>query len=283
MTTIAIVAPGEMGSGVAARLVERGARVLTSLQGRGERSVERARAAGMVDVPEAELMTADLFLSIVPPHQAAEVAVRFTRLPARRHPPFIDLNAISPETAHAIAKVVTDSGARFVDGGIIGTPPRPGQAGPTLYLSGPAGEATQVLLDHGLVVRDLDGGVGAASALKMSYAGITKGLSALAASMILAAERHGAAAALATELAASQPALLERFRKTLPDMLPKAWRFAPEMREIAGFIGDGRAERHLYSAMGDFYEQLAIDLEATPDQVKAALLRFVAIPDKPSP
>ena len=51
------------------------------------------------------------------------------------------------------------------------------------------------------------GPIGAASAMKMSYAGITKGFTALGAAMMLAASRAGTAEALKAELSASQPAL----------------------------------------------------------------------------
>ncbi len=96
----------------------------------------------------------------------------------------------------------------FVDGGIIGGPPKGDARGPTFYVSGPFGGSIDTLARHGLVMRALDGGIGAASALKMSYAGITKGIVALGACMILAAERSGVAAALREELAASQSEVL---------------------------------------------------------------------------
>ena len=65
-----------------------------------------------------------------------------------------------------------------------------------IYTSGPDAEAS-VLGDRGLDVRVVDGPIGAVSALKMSHAGITKGLTALGAAMMLAATRADAAADLA--------------------------------------------------------------------------------------
>ena len=90
---------------------------------------------------------------------------------------------------------------------------------------------------HGLDIRVLEGPIGAASALKMSYAGITKGFTALGAAMALAATRAGAAEALHRELADSQPALLGWLTRQVPRMYPKAYRWVAEMEEIAGFIG----------------------------------------------
>src|SRR5271166_3303414 len=71
---IAIHSPGAMGSAISVRLVEHGARVLTSLDGRSATTVERARAAGMEDVSPKTITTADLILSIVPPGEAVALA-----------------------------------------------------------------------------------------------------------------------------------------------------------------------------------------------------------------
>ena len=89
-----------------------------------------------------------------------------------------------------IDAVVTPTGAAFVDGGIIGPPP--GQSGnPTFYFSGQAAPALAGLSDLGLNVRIMKAPLGAASALKMSYAEINKGTTLLAAAMLLGATRAG--------------------------------------------------------------------------------------------
>ncbi|OZI29926.1 6-phosphogluconate dehydrogenase [Bordetella genomosp. 10] len=256
---VAIVAPGAMGSAIGRRLDEHGLQVLTSLTGRSDASVERARAAGMHHRTDAELAHADLFLSIVPPAEAEPVARHYAALfrDAGRSPVYVDCNAVSPRTVGRIAAIVHGSGAAFVDGGIIGGPPKPGQPGPVLYCSGPAAGAVEALGRAGLRVRVLPADVGAASALKMSYAGITKGLTALAATMLLAATRNGAAAALHAELAESQPHLLTQFRRAVPDMFGKAYRWVAEMHEIADFLEQDGAGSDVYRRFGDVYETLA--------------------------
>src|SRR5262245_52437198 len=107
MTAIAVIAMGEMGSGIARRLVERGARVLTSLSGRSATSAERAKAAGVEAADDATIVGgAEMILSIVPPSKAQEVADRFLPLLRKspRPPTFVDCNAIAPQTLHAISK-----------------------------------------------------------------------------------------------------------------------------------------------------------------------------------
>jgi 3-hydroxyisobutyrate dehydrogenase-like beta-hydroxyacid dehydrogenase len=74
---------------------------------------------------------------------------------------------------------------------------------------------------------------GQASALKMCYAALTKGTTALMTELSIAAERLGVSAALRAEFAESQPAMLERMQRAVPAMVPKAHRWVGEMAEIA--------------------------------------------------
>jgi 3-hydroxyisobutyrate dehydrogenase-like beta-hydroxyacid dehydrogenase len=238
---IALLSPGAMGSAVGARLAANGARVLTSLAGRGAASVERARAAGMVDASDAELAAADVILSILPPAEARGLAERllphFAAATGLR-PLYIDANALSPDSKREIADLLSGAGVAMVDGGIVGPPPRTGGREPTIYLSGAEAERGRLLERLGLRVAVLEGPVGAAAALKMCYAAMNKGVAALAVTALLAAERAGAGDALAGEMAASMPDLLARFRRQVPDMYPKAYRWVAEMHEIAAFLGE---------------------------------------------
>jgi hypothetical protein len=130
----------------------------------------------------------------------------------------------------------------------------------------------------GLKVTALQAENGAASALKMSYAGITKGLIALAATMALAAERAGVAEALKAELAHSQAPLAAGFARSIPDMLGKARRWVPEMKEISAFVGTSRPESGAYRAFAELYDAIA-----QADPATLAVLRSVYSNGKPAP
>lgn len=272
-TTIAVIAPGAMGAAVAARLGENGADVVTSLSGRSPASAKRAAEAGMRIVDDAELPSSDLILSIVPPGDALGLAERLSPVlrSVSRKPLYVDCNAVSPETAERIAGVITATGTPFVDGGIIGGPPRSGYGGPTLYVSGEPARRVEGLA-RGLVVRAIDGPVGAASALKMSYAAITKGLTALGSASILAATRAGAAEALHRELSESQPMLLAWLSRSVPDMFSKAYRFVGEMEEISSFMASDGA-RGIYAGIAELYREVAADKDGENRNIDA-LTRF---------
>jgi len=260
-----------MGSAVGRRLVEHGVTVTTVLDGRSEETAARARACGMQPVSDAEAVTADIVMSIVPPAAAIPLAEKLLpRLQANRQKPiYVDCNAVNPKTVVEIASIVTATGCPFVDAGIIGGPPKAGYEGPVFYASGEAAGRFAALDQYGLKVRVLDGPVGAASAVKMSYAGITKGFTALAAAMMLAAAREGTAETLHRELAESQPALLGWLTRQMPAMYSKAYRWVAEMQEIADFVADDPAARQAYLAYAKFYERIAADYDGDKREVDA--------------
>ncbi|MBW8270420.1 NAD(P)-dependent oxidoreductase [Caldovatus aquaticus] len=259
---VTVVAQGAMGAGVAMRLAGNGVEVRTSLAGRSRASAERAAAAGMRAVDDEALVAVPIVLSIVPPAEAIATAERFAAICRRTgaRPLYADLNAISPETAGRVAAIAEGAGMAFADGGIIGGPPRADGYNPAIYVSGPEAPRLSVLAERGgLDIRVMDGPVGAASALKMSYAGITKGLTAVASAMMLAATRAGAAEALHAELAQSQPQLLAWFGRMVPGMFAKAYRWEGEMEEIADFVGRDRGESAIYAGAARLYARLAAD------------------------
>jgi len=273
---VSILSQGTMGAGIARRLTENGVEVRTSLAGRSAGSARRAAAAGMVDANEAQLAEADFFLSIVPPGDALALVERMTPAisAANRKPICVDCNAVNTETAGRIDAAVVKTGAPFVDGGIIGGPPQTGDAGPRLYVAGPNADRVLRLRDFGLDVRVLSGPPDAASALKMSYAGITKGFTALGSIMLLAATRAGTAADLYAELADSQKALLGWLNSSVPRMYDKAYRWVAEMEEISGFVGKELSDSEVHAAFAKFYDRMARD-HADARQETGALAAFL--------
>jgi putative dehydrogenase len=267
--TVALIAPGNMGAAVAKRLTEHKVTVLTSLAGRGKASVQRAQEAGMRDADDRALAEADFLLSIVPPGEALALAKRLSGVltAANKKPIYVECNAVSPRTMNQIAEVITATGCSFVGAAIIGPPPQPGSSNTKFYAAGPAAADFAKLNDYGLIVRLLEGPVSAASALKMSYAGITKGFTALGAAMMLAATRGGSAQALQAELAESQPALLGYLKRQVPGMYQKAYRWVAELDEISAFVGEEYNENEMLTAAARFFERIAADVDGDKREV----------------
>lgn len=258
---VAVISPGAMGSAVAARLSQHGLTVRTMLAGRSSATADRARAVGMTDANAAEIAACDFILSIVPPGEARGLAERLAPAlhEAARKPVYVDCNALNPATVLGIARIIEEAGAEFVDAGIIGPPPAPDSQKTRIYLSGDAAARVAALEAYGLSMPIQPGPIGAASALKMSYAGITKGFTALGAAMMLAASRAGTAEDVKAELQMSQPALLGWLTRQMPRMYSKAYRWVAEMEEIAAFTGDDPAAREFFQAAARLYERIAAD------------------------
>jgi L-threonate 2-dehydrogenase len=278
---VAVIAPGLMGAAVGKRLADNGLKVLTSLRGRSNETAARAKAAGMTAASDEEIASADFILSILPPADALTLAERFvpTLSTSNAKPVYVDCNAINPTTLKRVAAAIAPTECPFIDAGIIGPPPAnpPRQAGeakvrisgPRFYASGAAAPQLAILCDYGLDVRVMDGALGAASALKMSHAGIAKGITAIGAAMILAATRAGSADELFKELQSSQTEMLTWFKRQLPHMPPRACRWVGEMHEIAGFVGEDPAARELYESAAHFYQGIAEDFAKDKKDVSA--------------
>jgi putative dehydrogenase len=274
---VAVIAPGAMGAAVGKRLAENGLKVFTSLKGRSPETQARAKTAGMSDASDEEIARSDFILSILPPGDALSLAQRLVPVltASNAKPVYVDCNAINPNTVDKVAAAIAPTGCQFADAGIIGQPPKPGDAGPRFYASGPAAQRFASLRDYGLDIRVLNGAISAASALKMSYAGITKGTQAIGAAMMLAATRAGNADDLFAELQGSQKEMLAWFKRSLSMMPPKAYRWIAEMQEIAGFVGDDPAAHELYEGAAHFYEAIAEDFESGSKKQTDALLKFL--------
>lgn len=241
LPVIGTPAPGEMGAAVAAAYVRAGGAALTVLAGRSAESRARAADAGMVDCADLDELVAgcDLFLSIAPPAAALPLAEAAAAAMGRTgaRPPFIECNAIAPEKLAAIGALF--DAEMFVDGGIIGMPPTEDRR-PRLYVSGPPCPALAHLDGSAFEIRSLGEQPGAASALKMCYGGVTKGVNAVLMAALLTAEGFDLTEPFMAELSASQGALFRRLEAGGPRLHADAGRWAPEMREISrSFVSRG--------------------------------------------
>ncbi|HEX6471916.1 MAG TPA: DUF1932 domain-containing protein [Streptosporangiaceae bacterium] len=234
MPVIAMLHPGQMGAALAAQARRSGAHVLWCPAGRSEATARRAEAAGLAAVPDLRelLDAAEIVLSVCPPEFAEDVAARVAAHGYRGV--FVEANAISPRRSLDIAARLEPAGGSVVDGGIIGPPPRDG-ATARLYLAGqPAAvDAVQAIFhDTDAQTVTLGEEIGAASALKAAFAHFNKISNVLSAVSHALAARHGVTDHLLAEAGLINRSPLLR-PGSLPGVAARAWRWAPEMDEIA--------------------------------------------------
>ncbi|HEX3616174.1 MAG TPA: DUF1932 domain-containing protein [Solirubrobacteraceae bacterium] len=244
---IGLLHPGEMGAAFGAALRSRGHDVLWVSAGRSDATAQRAREAGLAAVATlAELAErVELVLSICPPHAALDVARELSGFAGV----YVDANAVAPATALAIDGLFD----RFVDGSIIGAPPLDRPAA-TLYLAGPEAQSVADLFSgshaRATVISDQ---IGAASALKMVYAGWTKGSAALLLAVQQAATAAGVDAELLAEWQHSQPQLPQQLAHAQRAAMAKGWRWVGEMQEIADFFASIGEPEGFHRAAAEVY------------------------------
>ncbi len=259
--TVAILSPGEMGHAIGRVLARHGLRVITSLEGRSERTASLARAAGIEDVGSLDRVVAeaDTIFSVLPSAAAPILASEVARRLAGRDRPvtFVECNALAPRTVREIGEVVSSAGGHVVDVGIIGSPPTE-RRGPRFYASGPWVDEFLAFRTAGLDVRPIGQEIGQASGIKMCYAALTKGLSALGTELLLAAARLDLLDPLLAEFESSQTELRAWLERAVPGMPSKSRRWVSEMEEIAATLeylglspGYHRAAANLFRWVGE--------------------------------
>ena len=255
---VGVLHPGSMGAAVAAQAVAAGSQVHWLPEGRGEATRQRAEAAGLLPVADLAALAdaCDLIISVCPPAAARQVAesvaaTSFTGV-------YLEANAISPRHTEEIADLLAAGGVTVVDGGIVGPPPPRRPAATTLYLAGPDDAVTLVseaFAGSALTVTALEGRVGSASALKLSFASYNKISSALAAQACALAASHGVLDDLLALAAEALPETPLGRANGLAGAGARAWRWAPEMREIAEACASSGVSPDLALAAAALFEQ----------------------------
>lgn len=273
---VGIVSPGDMGQAIAGRVKESGMSVYAALDGRSERTRKLAQAAGLADCGSIDKLvaTCELIISVINPGEALDVAGRVAAAmkASGRKTAFADLNAVSPQTARDMDQLIRAAGGMFIDGGIIGPPPRGEKDRPRLYVSGPDAYLFEQIKHPNLQVRIMSERVGDASGVKMCYAAMTKGTTALAVELLVAARKLGVEQALEKELRDSRADVFDWQMKSLGSMPPKAYRWVPEMQEIAKTFGELGMTRRIFEGATDMYAMVAATPlgKESPEQARKA-------------
>ncbi|HEY7336945.1 MAG TPA: DUF1932 domain-containing protein [Bryobacteraceae bacterium] len=256
MNRIGLLHPGEMGSVAALTLQRAGNDVYWVSEGRSVASRRRAEELCLQDAGTLDRLceVCPTIVSVCPPEFADETANRAIELGFGGL--YIDANAISPERAQSMERRVTGAGATFVDASIIGLATQePGKV--WIYFSGAdAGQAAALFGNAGPLQPEAIGDrIGQASALKMCFAGYNKGAAALLCVVLAAAEQLGVRDLLTRQWARSDREMAGAEKKAAR-VAAKAWRFAPEMIEIANTFETAAVSGDFHRAAADIYARL---------------------------
>jgi 3-hydroxyisobutyrate dehydrogenase-like beta-hydroxyacid dehydrogenase len=243
-----------------------------------------AGVAGCETLGEA-LEGAQIVLSLVTADQTP-IAAQAATACLSKGALFCDLNSVSPGTKQRNAAVVDAAGGHYIDVAVM-SPVQPGALNVPLLVSGRhAAAAIEMLRSIGFSKVSYSGAaIGAASATKMVRSVMVKGIEALTAEMLLAAQQAGVTQAVLASLGGDWP---QKADYNLDRMLAHGARRAAEMEEVVATLeelgveplmtrgtverqrvmGDLLADRDM---PGDLGAKLALLNERHPELVSGSL------------
>jgi len=257
MTKIGILHPGEMGVSIAASAINGGHQVHWTSSGRSDKTRQRAEKHGLIEIDSlAQICQSnEIVISVCPPHASEEVAQSVIENGFKGY--YLDANAISPQRAHKIHRIMETNGVRFIDGGIIGGPAWvPKET--WLYLSGKDAKVIADCFIKGpLETKIIGDEIGKASALKMCYAAYSKGTTALLAAILATAESLGVRDELYQQWDMDNMDFVKQAEGRTTRVTAKAWRFEGEMHEIASTFQDAGLPDGFHEAAAEIYHRIA--------------------------
>jgi len=196
-------------------------------------SYKAAHVAGARFLDDA-LSGVDLILSLVTADQALAAAEAAAQCLAAGSL-YCDMNSVAPQTKQQAAQLIEAAGGHYVDVAVM-APVNPARLSVPLLLSGEKAQDAQVLLSAlgFAAMRVVGDAVGRASAIKMIRSVMVKGMEALTAECVLAADAAGVREEVLASLDASERARPWESRAdyNLDRMLVHGLRRAAEMEEV---------------------------------------------------
>jgi 3-hydroxyisobutyrate dehydrogenase-like beta-hydroxyacid dehydrogenase len=254
---IGFLHPGAMGVSLAVSAQVTGHKTFWLPEGRSEATRKRADDNHLDPLHSlGELCEkCDVIISVCPPHAALDVANQVLKYPYSGI--YTDVNAIAPDKAKSIHRLMISRDIEFVDGGIIGGPAWEPES-TWLYLSGQKAAEVATCFHGGLLETELMGPeIGRASAIKMSFAAYTKGSTALLCAIMAAADEMGVREALEKQWSHGGSDFTERTHNRLRRVTAKAWRFSGEMEEIAATLKASGLPDGFHLAAADIYRRIS--------------------------
>lgn len=276
MTIVGLLNPGAMGASIGAAASVNADKVLWVSQGRSDATKTRAEKAKLSDAVSIENLVSDsdVILSVCPPGNAMELARDIFAKGFRGN--YVDCNAVAPAQARLMETLANEAGAVFVDGGIIGGPAWQAESGTKLWLSGDdAAEIAALFENSPLLTGVVSKVIGAASALKMTFAAYTKGSTALLAAILAVAEKEGVRDALAQQWGDAFTA--QSHRQVIMNSA-KAWRFSGEMEQIAQTFEGAGLPGGFHNSAAEVFGRLAEFKDWQAEPTLADLLRALRVP-----
>ncbi len=196
---------GEVGAVLARRMLEHGAEVSAfdiRLDDDAARRDLEARNPAVRFAPLPSVVRDAAYVLAAVPTQAARAVAAQAAPYLHTGQVYLDLATTCPRLKQQVARLITPTGAVFVEGAILDAVGIAGPAARILTGGAQASDAAAMLCRLGLNARFYSAEIGEASLFKMLRSIFSKGLEALILEMMVAADRAGIAAGLSDDVTA---------------------------------------------------------------------------------
>jgi len=296
--TVGFIGFGEAGSTIAGGLRSAGLECSVTFDiaahdaRLGPTILERATRSGttIVESPADLARVSDIVFSTVTSSSALEAARQTIAFLEPRHL-YADLNSVSPALKQEIDRVVTASGAWFVEAAVMAPVLPYGHRVPMLLGGSGAAQFAARMTPFGMRCDVLSAPVGTAAAVKMCRSIVVKGLEALMCECVLGASRYGAGAHVFASLNESFPGL--DWQKLADYMVGRVVlhgeRRAREMEEVAEtlraigvepIMAEATARRQDWSARLDLRSQFGPEGPKTAGEMLNAIARLTSVEER---
>ncbi|MBK1896120.1 NAD(P)-dependent oxidoreductase [Chryseobacterium paridis] len=257
--TIAILFPGDMGAQIAKALVKNNYTVITAGEGRSTRTLENIKSIGIDDVGSLQNIAeqADVVLSLTSPEGSLKVAknIMCCLENTDNRPVYIDLNSNTPEIALTIEKLFSSKNIQFINGAVMGASKDIPDHG-TLIVSGEHRKVFLDLFSSVFKIKDAGEKTEAASAYKLLFSMINKGMNALFFETMTAAAHFGILDELNGSLQEFLPGTYQDLMKTTPTYPQHIFRRIDEMKGLTDMLKSENLPSVIASGTAETFERV---------------------------
>lgn len=219
----------------------------------------RAAEAGveLVKSPRELCQRADVILAVTP-GKSALAALRSARAHLRPHHVYVDASAASVRIMEKAAGLV-EGGAQFADAAILGPVPIDGIK-VLMLASGPgAARFHELVTPYGMNIQVIEGGAGAASAMKLIRSVFMKGITGLLFESMEAAQRYGIRSALEADIARwiDERPFAQVINRFLGSTAVHAERRLHEMTDVLALLRDLKSSTRMTRATRDWFREIS--------------------------
>src|SRR5215831_7478599 len=237
--SIGFVGFGEAGSHIAKGLKSAGLSRIFAFDIAPEKVLHRAADAAVPLVSSNKELAdfAEILFSTVTCARAKEAAEQTAPF-LKAHHIYADLNSVSPALKQQIERVISESGAAFVEAAVMSPVPPHGHRSPMLLGGKSAQRFADLMTPFGMRLQVISDKIGTAAATKMFRSIIVKGLEALMLECVLASAPYGADERVFSSLNESFPGIdWQRLANyMISRVVVHGERRAREMEEVASTL-----------------------------------------------